>query len=397
MARVSPLRRMHQEAEASLLHYGPADKDVQLVETFGEMELEYGALRKGCILLDEPNRGTIVATGADRVSFLNRMVTQELKDLTPFRSVCSFWLSRKGRIDADLRIIELPDRTLLDMDVHSAAGAMAGLSAFIVADDVTLTDATEQMHRLALHGPTGPALLEAISTPVDGPRVGALLPGQACIVSIVGRDVVVDRDDPTGDPGLELHLRVEDALPVYQQLIEAGAPHEPDDPSGADLTSRIRLRPSGWHAFNMARIEGGRPMYRLDFGPDSLPHETGILRERVSFTKGCYLGQEIVARMESRGQSRARLCALRLDPGDQGAPVQPVTGAQVFDRGDPGGEVIGLVTSSAISPMLGGVAVCFAMVRSDRANPGAELLVSAEGALCVGRVQDGLTLWSRGR
>src|SRR4051812_36724439 len=109
MAAVSPLLRWHQQAEAALQTYGPPEAGVQVVETFGELELEYAALRKHCVLIDQPQRGTIQVTGADRLAFLNRMVTQELKGLAPFQVRRSFWLNRKGRIDADLRIIELGD------------------------------------------------------------------------------------------------------------------------------------------------------------------------------------------------------------------------------------------------------------------------------------------------
>src|SRR5262249_51975642 len=161
--------------------------------------LEYAALRKGCILLDQPHRATLEITGADRLEFLNRMVTQELKGLEPFHVRRSFWLSRKGRIDADLRLIELGPRMFVDTDVHAADRALKGLSAFIITEDVKIEDRTEAMHRLALHGPTGPALLAAVSKPVAGPPVADLTPGRVSILSIAGRDVVVDRDDSAGE------------------------------------------------------------------------------------------------------------------------------------------------------------------------------------------------------
>src|SRR5690349_2726045 len=130
--RLSPLRHIHEQAGASFALYGPPEAAVLVAETFGELEREYAALRSGCIILDQPQRTVLEVTGPDRLPFLNRMLTQELKDLAPGQVRRSFWLNRKGRIDADLRVIELGDRTLLDLDIHAAARALAGLSSFII-------------------------------------------------------------------------------------------------------------------------------------------------------------------------------------------------------------------------------------------------------------------------
>ncbi len=396
MASVSPLRKLQQEAEASLAPYGPPEADVLVVETFGELDLEYAALRKGCILVDQPQRGTLELTGGDRLAFLNRMVTQELKGFEPWQVRRSFWLNRKGRIDADMRLIELGDRTLVDLDVHSAKRAAEGLGAFIVADDVAIVEASDAWHRLALHGPTALDLVRAVSQPVAGPGLTDLSPGHACKVSIGGREVLVDRDDSAGEIGLELLMKSADAVAVYQQLIEAGQPHDHSG-AGADTASRVRLRPAGWHAFNIARIEAGRPLYNLDFGPDSLPHESGVLRDRVSFTKGCYLGQEIIARMESRGHSKRTLVALKCGvvPAAGGEPIQPVTGGLIYTAEGADAEPVGAVTSSTISPMLGATPICFAMVRPGNSEAGTTLFLAADETRIAATVQAGLVFWKR--
>ncbi|MEX2217923.1 MAG: glycine cleavage T C-terminal barrel domain-containing protein [Phycisphaerales bacterium] len=395
MARVSPLRTLHQQAEASLALYGPPEAGVRLVETFGELELEYAALRKSCVLLDQPHRGVLGVTGRDRLEFLNRMVTQELKGLEPFQSRRSFWLNRKGRIEADLRIVELGERMLVDLDVHAAERTLKSLEAFVIAEDVRLEDATERLHRFALHGPGAAALLARLSRPVAGPPLGDLGEGRACVISLAGHEVVVDSDAAAGEIGLELTLAVEAAAPVYEQLLEAGHTHNGDGGPGAAPT----LRPAGWHAFNIARIEAGRPLFNLDFGPDSLPHETGVLRERVSFTKGCYLGQEVVARMDSRGHSKRTLVALRFDQSQTrtslGEPRQPVTGSHVWGAKEPEGDPVGAVTSSTLSPMLGGEPICFAAVKPGFSEPGAHLLVAADDAKLPATVQPRLAFWVR--
>ncbi len=406
--RVSPLRKLYQLAEASLIPYGPAEENCLVAETFGDIELEYAAIRKSCILLDLPQRGVLEITGNDRIEFLNRMVTQELKPkggggLSPFHTVKAFWLNRKGRIDADLRLIELGNRMLADVDVLAADRALKGLASFAVMDDVAFKDVSETTHRLALHGPTGPALIQAVSKMVSGPAVIDLPQGSATIVSIRGHEVVIDRDDSTGEIGLELTMPAAAATEIFQHLVEVGQVHD-DGNGGGEPASKYRLRPAGWHAYNIARIEAGRPLYNLDFGPNSLPHETGILRDRVSFTKGCYLGQEVVARMESRGHSKQMLLAIKCEASrpihppesqDTIPPRLPVTGSRIWQVDKPDSDPIGAVTSSTLSPMLGSTPVCFAMHKHEFAKPGLDLLVEADGERIRGKTQDLVAFWKK--
>jgi len=402
MARTSPLTQAHLERGGTILPYpDPADPSrfAQVVESFGPVELEYAALRKGCVLLDQPQRGTIEVTGTDRIDFLNRMLTQELKGLEPWQSRRGFWLNRKGRIEADLRLTALPEGERarggavlaplrIDLDVHAAAGMIESLTSYVFTEDVALTDSGESLHRLGLHGPTAAMLLDEVGHPESGPGVAALTEGQACRVVIADRPVLVERWDWLGEPGLELTCAAEDVPSVYEALARAGSAEDA-------LGRRVRLRPAGWHACNIARIEAGVPLYFLDFGPESLPHETGVLRDRVSFKKGCYLGQEVVARMESRGHSKHNLVGLRFEEEKNPDLSQAVGGAEVFAESDPE-KAVGQVTSSSISPMLGGVPVCFASVRTVHAEPGTRLLVEADGLRIAAIVQPGLAFWSRG-
>jgi len=414
MARDSPLIKQHQEAEAALRVYGPPgatpDQTIHLVETFGDLDLEYAALRKHCVLLDQPHRGVLELTGPDRLDFLNRMVTQDLKGMPPFCVRRAFWLNRKGRIDADLRIIDLPSRTLLDMDAHAVERTIRGLGAYIISEDVAIRDITHETHRLALHGPTSTALLRALAehaagADASGPDLPDLSEDRACMLTVGGHQVIVDRDDSTGEIGLELTVPAAHALEIFNALADAGSDREIGAAAlsptrSAALAGRVRLRRAGWHAFNIARIEAGRPLYNIDFTPDSLPAETGIFGERVSLTKGCYLGQEIVARMHSRGHPKRLLVALALarviDPAT-GEPFQPESAAFVHlaGEGDGAGEAVGMVTSSAVSPLMGGSPVCFAQVKYEHATPGAELCVAAAGKLLPGTVRAALKFADR--
>ncbi|MFO0872376.1 MAG: hypothetical protein U0575_00205 [Phycisphaerales bacterium] len=153
----------------------------EIVATYGSVESEYAAIRRAAALLDAPHRATLRATGVDRTTFLNRMVTQELKDLAPGGCRSSFWLNRKGRIDADLLICATDDALWIDVDVHQAASTAASLGSFIFAEEVALVDDTARTHRLCVHGPEACAIVAAALDPSSGapatvagkPRAGA--------------------------------------------------------------------------------------------------------------------------------------------------------------------------------------------------------------------------------
>lgn len=388
MATTSPLRERHERAEASFLPWGTPERAVRIVETYGEVALEYAAIRRGCGLIDLPARAVVEITGSERVEFLNRMLTAPLSGIEPMQTRRSFWLNRKGRIDADLRLIELGDRMLVDVDCHAAERLVSTLSDFVFAEDIEINDRSEELHRLALHGPTGPALLDACAELVEGEKASAIEPGHGCVLRIAGHRVVVERDDLAGACGLHLTVPTPGVEEVFETLIRAGhsehGASRVEREQAGEAAGGYRLRPIGWAAFNVARIEAGTPVYYIDFGPDSLPHETGVVEDRVSFTKGCYLGQEVVARMHSRGGVKQRIVALRfpslgaIPPGDPGP--QPETGSAIVPVGaGEGAKPVGAVTSSTISPMLGGELIALAMVRSAHTEPGTKLMVQAIG------------------
>ena len=384
----SPLEHLHERAGASFLTYGPPEAGVRVPAGYAELELEYAALRKSAALIDLPQRGTLTITGADRLEFLNRMVTQELKGTSPGDVRATFWLSRKGRIDADLSLIELGDRMLASVDIHAVRRAIAGLGSYIITEDVTIADTSAAFHHLALLGPGAPGVFQQVG------GTAAPEPMRAVSVTIAGAPVVCFRDDSAGVPGCELIVAAGSAEAVYTAFLAlAHLREEPPRSGGVPIppprSARVpmppprsaaipRLRPAGWHAYNIARIEAGTPLYNIDYGPESLPHESGVLRSRVSFKKGCYLGQEIVARMESRGHSKRALVRLLCDR-PAGPPLdspQPVSGSRVFLEG--GDDAVGEVTSSTPSPMHALATLCLASLKPAAAAPGTRVLVEAE-------------------
>ncbi len=360
----------YQEREAVLHPYGDPQRGLLVPMAFEHVELEYAAIRKGAALVDLPQSGTIEATGADRVSFLNNLVTQELKGLEALRSVRSFWLNRKGRIDADLRLVDDGERLLMATDALVAGQTAGALAEFVFAEDVQLQDATESMHRLALHGPRA---AQALMSVADTDEHVALETGGAMVVMIAGTPVLVEREDSAGELGLVLTMPTEHARAVYGAIEQIEG-----------------VRPSGWLAYNIARIEAGWPLFQIDFTSESLPAETGVLHDRVSFTKGCYLGQEVVARMHALGKPKQLLVSLRLVEGQQ--PSLPGEKAEVFAEAE-ADKTIGTVTSSTIAPMLSATPIALAQVRTAHADAGTTVFVQAEGERVAFTVQPSLASW----
>jgi folate-binding protein YgfZ len=341
---------------------------------FDSVEIEYAAIRREAALVDFPQRGTLEVTGAERIPFLQRMLTQDLKPLQAAPgAVQSFWLNRKGRIDADMLVVEMGERMLVELDAAVAPSVAAALMQFVFSEDVQVIDATDRWARFEIHGPGAIALLEASGVGADA-----------------SLGVVHARRDLCGVPGIACAVPRDRADEAWSRLLAtggagiAGAGAEAGAVAGP---GRQRARPCGWLAFNMARIEGGSPIFMVDFGTASLPHETSLIDSRVSFTKGCYLGQEVVARMQSLGKPKQVIVAFKAT-----RDALPAGGAQVFTRRDDGGigDEVGVVTSSTLSPMLGAAPVGLATVRTAQSAAGTTLVADAEGELVEIAVQPAL-------
>lgn len=344
--------------EVEYIDWGPGEGDgpcCRMLATTGSVELEYAALRRGCGLVDAANRGTMIMTGQDRLDLLDRLVTQKVGDLPPGATAAAFMLERTGRIMADLLLVMLEDRVIVDVDVHDVARVTNAVHAMVFAEDVEVHPDEGLWYRLEARGPACSTLLNACGVPM--PEVGHVASG-----AIGGVDVQVIRDDLSELPGVVLVVATEHVEGVWLALHAAGAAL--DRP----------VRTVGWYAHNMVRVEAGSPRWNVDVGPTNLPHETGVLGSRVSFTKGCYPGQEVVARMEHLGHPKQILRRLVLPDGRM-----PVAGAQVYASADDiPGQPCGVVTSSAPAPVKGG-SRALAMLRWASADPSSSVTVFCEG------------------
>ncbi len=388
--------------DAIFMPYGPEDSGTRIVATFGAYELEYAALQRGVGLLVQPQRGLLRCTGSDRLAFLHRMATQDLLAMQGGQSRHTFFLNDKGRILADCLVHHGDLDSWIELDRVDVPVLQAELERRIIMDDVQLEDISDSRVSLALIGPQAPALLEKVSVATS--TIGVPPVGVHTVLALGNTRVTAHRLDRTGMPGLTLWIPQADAGIVYQTLLDAAGfePHIPADaPAAAEQAARrrttLRGRPVGWLAFNTARIEAGWPIFHIDFGPDSLVHETGLVAQTVSFTKGCYLGQEIVARMQNLGHPKQVLVRLHIEddrmpvsgeavwpantPITQAAsqPTPPSTGAGDSPPVAAPVRPLGTVTSATISPLRGNTALALAMVKWGSHHAGTAVQVEAEG------------------
>lgn len=377
---MNPLLSLHQQSRAETQFYD----QIEIVSTFGSPQAEYAAIHKSCGMIDLPFRGVVELTGRDRHVFLNNLITQEVwsksekRGLKPGQTCYAFMLNLKGRVVLDMHVIELADRTWLEVDARLARMLAQLLDKYVFSEQVRISLPEPEYHPIGLHGPGAQTILR---------EEGVFETGR-----LIGREVVVWRNNPCGVPGYHILMRSEDAPMIWNHLqTRYSVEIEP---------GKRRLRPIGWAAFNTCRIEAGTPLFGIDFelaepsvpgvrekSEDStpkaqgvLPAETGLLDHAVSFTKGCYLGQEVVARMYARGQVARRLVGLKIENG-----MLPFAGEHVFDDQD---NQIGVITSSTISPILSESAIALAILKKPHFEIGRQVRVPAEGALRQAKVVD---------
>jgi folate-binding protein YgfZ len=328
--------------------------------------VEYRALDQACGLLDRSERGKLSLAGPDAVEFLNGQITNELASLRPGEGCYAAFLTHKGKMLGDLRVLAVggggkdagvPSELLLDTERFALQGLFDMIRRFKVGYDLDLSKRTLQSSLLSLIGPeshavaaralAGERVNEGTAESDDAPA--PTLPNiehAHRTGRIAGRAVrLICTAEP---PGLDVLCDAADREAVLEALVQAGA------------------QPVGEAAAEIVRVEHGRPRYGVDLDDTVIPQEAGLNERAVSFTKGCYVGQETVARLHYKGRPNRQLRGLRLS-----APVASGEELRLGDR------PVGRVGSTALSPKLGPIAL--ALVRRE-AQAGTVVSVGEQGA-----------------
>jgi folate-binding protein YgfZ len=316
---------------------------------------EYATLKEGCGLLDRSERGKLALTGAGAVEFLNGQVTNELLDLGSGEGRYAAFLTHKGKMLGDLRILAVgddpgrePTELLLDTERSALQALFDMIRRFKVGYDVELHKRTLECALLSLSGPrSGEIAASAFACTQEAlperehDHARLQLPGQGAhavrlIATDVGFDVLCEAATTSG---------------LRSALSDAGA--EPVSEAAAEIV----------------RVESGRPRYGIDLDESTIPQEAALNERAVSFTKGCYVGQETVARLYYKGKPNRHLRGLRLSE-----PTAPGTPLTLGER------QLGSVGSSVLSPRFGPIGL--AVVRRE-AEPGATVAVGDTGPTAV--------------
>jgi folate-binding protein YgfZ len=297
---------------------------------------EYRTLTEGCGLVDRAGRGRLALTGPDAKTFLHGQVTQDVEGLEPGRGAYAALLTPKGKMLGDLRILDLGDELLLSCERVALQELFNMIRRYKLGSDVELHKRTLEMGELSL---IGPGARRVVAGAGDlGAREHDNARGE-----IGGHPVVL----VATDVGVDVFCEAELTEAVRGALVAAGAVE------------------AGEAAAEVVRVERGRPRYGVDLDDGVIPQEAGLNERAVSFTKGCYVGQETVARLFYRGKPNRHLRGLRLS-----APVE--TGTPLLLRE----KQVGKVGSSVVSPVHGPIAL--ALVRRE-AGPG-DTLQAGEAA-----------------
>jgi tRNA-modifying protein YgfZ len=304
---------------------------------YGNIAAEYASLAEGAMLVDRSVRGRMRLDGAKAAELLTGLVTNDVLALSPGHGQYAAALSPKGRIVADVRIFARPDHLLVDVPPRARAGWEALVHKYINPRVVPYIDVSAAMRQLAIAGAAARATV-AGAAGLAREALAALAPYAHIDAEIGGHPAMIVRAVDLGAEGYEIFFPADAFGAVWQRFVAQGA------------------TPGGLLAWEIARIENGRPEWGIDIDETTIPQEANLDElHAISYTKGCYTGQEVVARIHFRGHVNRHLRGLRLghsEPPPERSVVVSIEGKQIGD-----------VRSSALSPRMGAIAMI--MVRRE--------------------------------
>jgi len=333
----------------------------EVVLDYGDRLSEHAAMRESVGVLDLSFRSRLCVTGADRVRFLHGQVTNDVKRLQVGEGCYAALVTAKGRLESDMNIFCLADELLLDFEPGMSERVSRRLERYIVADDVQLVEVASSYGLLSVQGPQAEDAARELglfqSLPAERLHFGQLTD------STLGEIYIVNQPR-LGTKGFDLFVPLETLAAIVRKLL-AGV-----RASGG--------RACGWQAFEIARIEAGIPRFGADMGDANFPQECGIEAQAVSYTKGCYVGQEVLNRIHTIGRVNRQLRGLRLSDGLKELPVR---GDKLFYQG----KEVGWTTSALASPTLN-ANIALAYVRAQANHIGTELMLQTSQGQSPARI-----------
>mgnify|MGYP001620104113 CR=1 FL=1 len=344
----SVLFPVQREARAA---FGEVD-GWEMPRVYENIKMEYLAAKGTVAVIDRSQHGRLIVSGARRFDLLNRLTTNDLRQIGPGQGSHTVLLTDKGRLIDDLRLYARDGDYYLVTSPGNQLRVKEHIEKLRFRDDVTLTDVTSATAMISLYGPQSAHLLEGVT---HAHHLAALAPHHHAEVAIGSAGFLAARTTEVGGAGFALIVKRGDAEVVWRALLTRGEAYG--------------TSPMGEEAYEMVRIEFGVPRFGREITADHNPLETR-LDDAISWTKGCYIGQEVIARLDSRQKVSRLLVGLWLEPG----PV-PDAGSAIEDPARPG-TPIGTLTSVAPSLDYRRV-IGLAFVRNDLSAAGTRLVVAA--------------------
>ncbi len=307
---------------------------------------EYWTVKKAVGLTDLSHLGRLTIRGKDRTAFLNGLLTNDISKLEEGSGIHSALLNTKARVLADLYLYNLDDGLVVDTGDSQSRRIKATLDQFIITEDVQIEDSGENLLQLTLQGPQAAQVLKGVLS-VDLQGLHPLSHKAQGPALLIARD-------RTGAGGYDIIVPRDETEAVWESLLLKGG--------------EFGLSAVGLRALDILRLEKGLPRYGVDVDENTIVLEAGF-QDAISFTKGCYMGQEVVARATHIGRVNKRLVQLRVD-----GTVSPLRGSKL--KGD--GKEAGFVTSAEFSPGMGKV-VALGYAQREFAVEGRGLTVEAGG------------------
>jgi glycine cleavage system T protein len=354
-----PLHETHEQLGARF-----TEADGWLVPaSYGDPAAEHEAVRERAGLIDRSERGKIGVTGKDRATFLHGLVSNDVKGLTQGQGNESALLDVHGKVTAPLIVHCLPDRIVLETDSRLREPLSSGIDRYLFSERAELEDVTVAWGILTVAGPSARKVVEQV--------IGSAMPDLARWHHLVapweGREIRIVRTEETGEEGYDLWISPEGLGRLWERLREAGA------------------RPVGREAWNVLRVEAGAVRYGVDVDASTLLLEAP-LPDAYSLNKGCYMGQEVIARITYRGHVNRKIVGFRFAD----ARVPPAGATVLVD-----GKEVGRITSAVVSPALG-VTLALGFLRREHWEPGTRVAVRDGNELLPAEVAE-LPFYRRAR
>lgn len=320
----------------------------------------YRALKEAAGLVRRLDRGRIALTGADRADYLQGLLTNDVVALDDGQGCYAAYLTPQGRIVADAELFNLGETLLLDVHGSVKDMLLERFDELVFTEDVVVADWTEAWVGYAIAGPTveqclAPVLAESSRVAGRASNSMAFDEHECRLLSRAGASLVVSRTDPFGAKGFDLWVERSGAPELWNRLLEAGC-------TEVDAV-----------ATDVVRIEHGRPAFPVDLNAETIPLEAGIEDRAVSFTKGCYVGQEVIVRVLHRGHGRVSRKLTGLTMNQLVDPPSLSTRVSLWHHD----EEVGEMTSAGFSPAAGAV-IGLGYVKRDWLEPGTVLEVGVD-------------------